>query len=205
MYGIKPASAAAEEAALGTQSKMDIADAVAAELEELKAEPKKSKAGYTFLPVKSGIECVFFMKTRAPVDPAALVDRICDDALACKDVMEGRKLRHINRLTPVVALGKALDRGIEKIGREVLGGVLELKAEEGDAVEENAEIPAHTVRAWRSGEFFCVVCANGREFSTPSGRASGRPRSRGTRLLTASRPSSVRSTRSTSEALKRLS
>lgn len=187
MYGIKPASEAAEEAALESQSKMDISDAVAAELEELKAEPKKSKADYTFLPVKSGIECVFFMKTRAPVDPAALVDRICDDVLGCKDVMEGRKLRHINRLTPVVAVRKALDRGVEKVGREVLGDVLELKAEEGDAVEERAEIPAHTVRGFEPG---CrVVHANARASSTPSGRASARPRCRGTRSSTASRPS----------------
>lgn len=156
MYGIKPASETAEEAALDSQAKMDITDAVAAELEELKAESKKSKADYTFLPVKSGIECVFFMKTRAPVDPAALVDRICDDALACNDVMEGRKLRHINRLTPVVVIGKALDKGVEKVGREVLEGVLELKAEEGGAVEERAEIPGHTVRTLRS--MLCTAC-----------------------------------------------
>ena len=148
MYGIKRPSEEAEKAALASQDKTDISDAVAAEIAELNAEPKKSKVDYTFLPVRSGIECVFFMKTRSPVDPAAFVDRICDEVLACEGAAE-RKLRHINRLTPVVVIGKALDNGIEKVAREVLGGVLELKVEGGEGVEERAEIPAHTVRLYR--------------------------------------------------------
>lgn len=144
MYSIKPPSEEAEKAALASQDKGDISDAVAAELEDLKAEPKKSKADYAFLPVRSGIECVFFMKTRAPVEPVPFVDRICDEVLASEGAVE-RKLRHINRLTPVVVIGKALDNGVEKVAREVLGGCLELKADDGEAVGERAEIPAHTV------------------------------------------------------------
>lgn len=144
MYGIKPQSEEAEEAVLG-QGKGDISDTVAAELEDLKAEPRKSKADYTFLPVRTEVECVFFMKTRAPVEPAGFVDRICDEVLgSCGDVAE-RKLRHVNRLTPVVTIGKALDRGVEKVAREVLAGCLELRAEGGEGVEERSEIPAHTV------------------------------------------------------------
>lgn len=144
MYGIKPSSDEAEKTT-PDKAEVDISDAVAAELEELKAEPKKSKAGYAFVPVRTDVECVFFMKTRPPVEPAAVVDRICDDVLGfCGDAAE-RKLRHINRLTPVGTIGKALDRGIEKVGREVLGGCLELKAEDGEGVEESSQIPAHTV------------------------------------------------------------
>lgn len=144
MYGMKPPSEEAEKAAL-EKAQVDISDAVAAELEELKAEPKKSKADYPFLPVRTDVECVFFMKTRPPVDPEALVDRICDEVVgSCGDAAE-RKLRHINRLTPVGTIGKALDRGVEKVAREVLGVCFELRKEEGEGVEEREEIPAHTV------------------------------------------------------------
>lgn len=144
MYGIKPPSEEAEKAAV-EKAEVDISDAIAAELEELKAEPKKSKADYAFLPVRTDVECVFFMKTRPPVEPEALVDRICDDVLGfCGDAAE-RKLRHVNRLTPVGTIGKALDRGVEKVAREVLGGCLELKKEDVEEVEEREDIPAHTV------------------------------------------------------------
>ena len=144
MYGIKPPSEEAENTAIES-AKGDIFDAVAAELDALKSESKKPKTDYAFLPVRSGIECVFFMKTRAPVEPVPFVDRICDEVLECKDMVD-RKLRHINRLTPVVTIGKALDKGIEKVGREVLDGRLELKAEDGEGGEERSEIPPHTVR-----------------------------------------------------------
>lgn len=181
MYGIKPPSDAAEEAALESQSKGDIADTIAAELEEMKGESKKSKVDHTFLPVRSGIECVFFMKTRSPVEPVAFVDRICDDAAACEDVMEQRKLRHINRLTPVVAIGKSLDKGLEKVGRDVLRGHLELNAEEGDGVEERAEILPHTVRAFL-GRYHGTLASGGMRAnvgwfrSMPSGLAFALPR-----------------------------
>lgn len=159
MYGIKPPSDEAEETALQQAETGDISDAVTAELEALKAVPKKSKADYAFLPVRSGIECVFFMKTRAPVDPVAFVDRICDEVLGCKDMVE-RKLRHVNRLTPVATIGKALDRGVERVARDVLAGCLELKSEEGEGVEETAEIPPYTVRALAWACMCVCVCVS---------------------------------------------
>ena len=179
MYGIKPPSEDAEKAALAS-AEGDISDAVAAELEDLKAEPKRSKADYAFLPVRSGIECVFFMKTRAPVEPVPFVDRICDEALACEGAVE-RKLRHINRLTPVVVIGKVLDNGVEKVAREVLGGFLELKAENGEAVEERAEIPAHTVGVLLSICEWCYMLTRGFPSSMQSGLPSEPHRQRGTR------------------------
>ncbi|SPO01328.1 related to P.falciparum dihydropteroate synthase [Cephalotrichum gorgonifer] len=136
MYGIKPRSSEAEKAAeedSDSRGEIDISDAVAAELEEMKAEAKKQ--GGLRLPPRA---------TRSPVDPVAFVDAICDGAAECGGGMVDRKLRHVNRLTPVVTIGKALDRGIEKVGREVLGRFFELVAEEGAAEVERADIPPCT-------------------------------------------------------------
>ncbi|TDZ25014.1 tRNA acetyltransferase TAN1 [Colletotrichum orbiculare MAFF 240422] len=52
-----------------------------------------------FKVIRAGIECVFFMKTKAPVDPVELSRRICQDALACADLRD-RKTKYVNRLTP---------------------------------------------------------------------------------------------------------
>lgn len=57
-----------------------------------------------------------FFKTRAPVDPVALVHAICRDAL-----QTGRKkTRLVRRLTPVTKIGKANEKGIADLAKEVL-------------------------------------------------------------------------------------
>ncbi|PKS07080.1 hypothetical protein jhhlp_005677 [Lomentospora prolificans] len=146
-YGIKPPAQLAEKAALDAQDTNDIAASIEDELAGLKQDNKRPKTDHTFLPVHSGIECVFFMKTRPPVEPVAFVNKICDDAETCTQMSE-RKLRHINRLTPVTLIGKSLDNGIEKVAREVLSPSFELRPENGTEstpkTETKADIPAYT-------------------------------------------------------------
>lgn len=134
---------------LENQDSRDVAARIEDELASLKEANKQSKAEFTFLPVRSGIECVFFMKTRTPVEPVKFVDRICDEAAACSQISE-RKLRYVNRLSPMVLIGKSLDSGVEKVAREVLKTSFELRPDsEGISVAETARgestLPAHTV------------------------------------------------------------
>jgi tRNA acetyltransferase TAN1 len=60
---------------------------------------------------------VVFFKTRPPIEPVSFVHAICADAASSA----GRKQsRFIKRLTPMTAMGKATDKGIDEIAAQVL-------------------------------------------------------------------------------------
>ncbi|EDN95111.1 hypothetical protein SS1G_10986 [Sclerotinia sclerotiorum 1980 UF-70] len=87
-----------------------------------------------FSAVYLDIQCVLFFKTRSPIDPADLVHRMCEDA-ASGGV---RKLRFVNRLTPMSVIGKATEKGIEEIGQTVLGAHFRLAGEATESEESAA-------------------------------------------------------------------
>lgn len=100
------------------------------------------------MPVRSGIECVFFMRLRAPAQPTELVRRICADALACKDIMK-RKCKYLNRMTPVTKIDKASEQGIQRVARSELAAWFDLNSPLADpaqqttaAVEDTSTTPA---------------------------------------------------------------
>ena len=80
-----------------------------------------------FEAIRVGVECVFFVRTRPPVDPTALVLAICEDAAACDD-RQKRRTRFVNRLTPVVTIEKANITGVEEVAHRVLAGHFQLVA-----------------------------------------------------------------------------
>ncbi|KAF7876584.1 hypothetical protein EAF04_001672 [Stromatinia cepivora] len=87
-----------------------------------------------FSAVYLDIQCVLFFKTRSPIDPADLVHRMCEDA-ASGGV---RKLRFVNRLTPMSIIGKATEKGIEEIGQTILGAHFRLAGEAAKSEESAA-------------------------------------------------------------------
>ncbi|KAM4057980.1 THUMP domain-containing protein [Hirsutella rhossiliensis] len=96
-------------------------------------EQRKPKPERTFAPISTGLECLFFMKTRKPVQPEDLARKICEDARDCPDPRQ-RKCRYINRLTPVFDTDKATENGIVRLARKVLAPSFSLKGEsEADA------------------------------------------------------------------------
>ena len=60
---------------------------------------------------------VVFFKTVAPVDPVALVKRICQDAM---DEPLRKRTRFVKRLSPMTLMARASEEGLEKVSREVL-------------------------------------------------------------------------------------
>ncbi|KAM0497848.1 hypothetical protein D7B24_000832 [Verticillium nonalfalfae] len=114
IYGIAPP---ADEAAVpGEDDEDDIEASIRKEMEGFKSQEPKPKGAFAI--VRADIECVFFLKTREPVDPVALCRRMCTDAKGCANVME-RKTRYINRLTPVAVTGKVAS-GVDKVARQAL-------------------------------------------------------------------------------------
>lgn len=82
---------------------------------------------HIFRAVRLDMPCLLFFKTELPVDPADFVHRICEEIITKPNV---RRMRYINRLTPMSCIGKATERGLEEVGRAVLAKHFQLSGEE---------------------------------------------------------------------------
>jgi hypothetical protein len=60
---------------------------------------------------------VLFFKTQAPIEPAAFVHRMCQDA---RDATGKRTSRYVKRLSPATQVGKATEKGIDELSQAVL-------------------------------------------------------------------------------------
>ncbi|EMR70774.1 putative thump domain containing protein [Eutypa lata UCREL1] len=135
LYGIKPPEE--DDPASDEEDGGDIESSIKKELDGMKSS-EKPKKDLTFEPVrKLGIDCLFFMRTKQPVDPRQLVEAICQDAKNCTDRKQ-RRTRFINRLTPVALIGKATENGVEEVAKKVLAEHFQLT---GTEEEEEAEVP----------------------------------------------------------------
>lgn len=108
----------------GKDSVDDIEASIKKEVESLSTKNNSAKP---FSPVYIDIDCVLFFKTRPPINPVGFVHEICKEA-----VMESssRKSRYVNRLTPMTLMGKATERGLEEVGRSVIGEHFQLASDE---------------------------------------------------------------------------
>jgi len=102
-------------------------------------------------PVRLDVQCVLFFKIRPPIDPVDFVHRICMEAVSTPGI---RRMRYINRLTPMTLMGKATEKGLEEVGAAVLNEHFNLResletlvweegSEEGRTGLQN--IPAYSV------------------------------------------------------------
>ncbi|CCF45262.1 THUMP domain-containing protein [Colletotrichum higginsianum] len=137
LYGVVPPGEEIES----DDDDEDIEASIKKELEGITAD-NNSRSKRSFKAVKAGIECVFFMKTRDPVDPVELCRRICQDASLCTDLKE-RKTKYINRLTPVTFVDKASENGVARVARKALAAHFELTVDDASKVagNEDKEIP----------------------------------------------------------------
>ncbi|KAJ3499782.1 hypothetical protein NLG97_g44 [Lecanicillium saksenae] len=154
MYGIPKPSDEDEKKGEGDDEDLDIEASIEKELAAMKAPRKPVANKGVFRPINAGIECVFFMKTLKPVEPDALVRKMCEDARNCPDPRE-RKCKYINRLTPVFNTEKATEKGIERVARQVLKPYFELVPEtEGCATNTTSEETTATKTTNSAGEPF---------------------------------------------------
>jgi tRNA acetyltransferase TAN1 len=90
---------------------------IEASIREEISDLKKSSSKNLFQPVKIDVRCVVFFKTRAPIEPVALVHRVCTDTLQGHREQRSRWTR---RLTPMSMMGKATEKGLEDVSKVVL-------------------------------------------------------------------------------------
>ena len=101
----------------------DIESSIRKEVASMK---KSQHPAHLFSPVHVDLHCVLFFKTRSPIDPVNFVHKICEEAVSIRGV---KKSRYVNRLTPMTLMGKATEKGLEEVGKKVLGEHFQLAGE----------------------------------------------------------------------------
>ncbi|CAL3971838.1 unnamed protein product [Diplocarpon coronariae] len=145
-YGIKPDS--------GEDGDDEDGDDIEASIQkELAAMDSKQNNKKLFSPVHLDIPCVLFFKTRQPIDPIDFVHRICEEIVAKPGV---RRMKYVNRLTPMTLMAKASEKGLEDLASTVLQEhfILAKNFTEKEAIEiEKAE---KDVSATRSNHSYAI-------------------------------------------------
>lgn len=112
-----PSSAQDETNGHSEIEELDIEASIAAELDSLKP---KSAASEPWTMITLDIPCVSFVRlsqSPAPIDPVALVHKICRDAASDSTT---KRSRYIKRLTPMSLMKKSLGGGLESLCTAVL-------------------------------------------------------------------------------------
>ncbi|KAK0611161.1 hypothetical protein B0T14DRAFT_571081 [Immersiella caudata] len=120
MYGIKEM----EDAEPEDGDVDDIEAAVQKEVATLSYKDKGDDEHRHFTAVKMNVDCLLFVRTRAPIEPLEFVRRICADAKAREPGQ--LKCRYVNRLTPVTVIGKASEAGLLEVARKALSPIFKL-------------------------------------------------------------------------------
>ncbi|KAF2634584.1 hypothetical protein P280DRAFT_474535 [Massarina eburnea CBS 473.64] len=111
LYGESQADGTAEDQ--DSDDEGDIESAIQKEIEGIR---KPTKDPF-FKNAQISTACLVFFKARKPVEPVKFVQNIC------QDVADGKRLSRCNfvkRLTPIEAMDKATDRGLEDVARQVI-------------------------------------------------------------------------------------
>jgi hypothetical protein len=81
---------------------------------------------------------VLFFKTRQPIEPVAFVQKICQDAAVG---VEQKRCRFVKRLTPITAIEKATEKGLDDVAQRVLASHFHGSDQQGKKV--NFIFPKH--------------------------------------------------------------
>ncbi|KAF2400076.1 hypothetical protein EJ06DRAFT_45884 [Trichodelitschia bisporula] len=101
----------------GNDADDDVVDVEAEIAKELESLRKPSAAQQLFASVRLDTPCVAFFKVLPPIEPVSFVQAICKDAA---DSSGRKQCRSVQRLTPISLVGKATEKGLEEVAKEVL-------------------------------------------------------------------------------------
>jgi hypothetical protein len=104
-------------------------------------ERRKENGTKLFTQVHLDVQCVLFFKTLPTIDPVDFVHRICEEIVATPKI---RRMRYINRLTPMTMFGKATEKGIEELSRVVLGKVFSMIEPKDDGEHHREDLKQET-------------------------------------------------------------
>lgn len=137
-YGIIPDSEAHEE-----DEEDDIEASIRNEVASMENQKQSPKL---FTLIYLDVPCVIFFKTGPAVEPLDFVHRICEEVVAKPDI---RKMRYVNRLTPVTSFAKATEKGLEEVAKNVLPRHFRLNVEgtenQAEDTTENTTYPSVSI------------------------------------------------------------
>ncbi|KAK3305506.1 uncharacterized protein B0T15DRAFT_532526 [Chaetomium strumarium] len=149
MYGIGSVhDTQAGELRDGGEAEEDIEAAIQKEVAALTSGTSNTAAGPNagganlMQPTKMNVDCLLFVKTQPPVDPVALVRRICEDAKSCNEHPGLMRCRYVNRLTPMSITGKATEQGIVEVARKALAPWFDMSGKRGVGAGESKGEPS---------------------------------------------------------------
>ncbi|KAK7679820.1 hypothetical protein QCA50_017146 [Cerrena zonata] len=103
-----------DEQSDGEEKELSIEDQIKKELNDMKQTNESNKE---FLkPIEMGCECVVFIKTRKPVQPEELVEKICEDCVESKE----KTSRYTLKLTPITYSVSPTIEEVKKLAAKVL-------------------------------------------------------------------------------------
>jgi tRNA acetyltransferase TAN1 len=117
-----------------TDGEFDIEASISREIQSMKSSGVSTAASSLrqtrmFTPIRSAMECVFFMRTKPPIIPLDLTMRICIESRHSRDGRLERMCRYVNRITPVATMDKATANGVARVARRVLAPYFDLTAD----------------------------------------------------------------------------
>ncbi|KAF2175073.1 hypothetical protein K469DRAFT_612081 [Zopfia rhizophila CBS 207.26] len=112
LYGVNHAYGSAEDGD-SDENEGGIEAEIKKELDEIRIP----SADPLFTSVRLDTQCLVFFKTRPPIQPVSFVRAICQDAA---DGIEQKRSRFVKRLTPITAIGKATDKGLDEVAQQVV-------------------------------------------------------------------------------------
>lgn len=140
-YGVTSTGGEAVQDAVSAD---DIEASIQAEVATM-AKPSEGGKEKLFTNVHlDGLQCVLFFKTKAPVEPVSFVHRVCTEVAKNP---KRRQSRFVNRLTPMTLMGRASEKGLQEVGRAVLGEHFDLNPEGEEGRKQEEEPTGCTVRA----------------------------------------------------------
>ncbi|KAJ3150462.1 THUMP domain-containing protein 1 [Geranomyces michiganensis] len=97
-----------------TDEEGDVSDLLAKELAELKRAPEDTKQQFSW--IKTNMDCIVFLQTYAPIEPADFVHKILTDLNESKK----KKTRYTQRIHPVQNTCRAFEDKIKAMAKPLL-------------------------------------------------------------------------------------
>ncbi|KAF2658112.1 THUMP domain-containing protein [Lophiostoma macrostomum CBS 122681] len=112
LYGIGQSEVAADDGDSG-----DDAGDIEAEIKKEVDDIRRPSSEPPFTSVRLDTQCLLFFKTRHPIEPVSFVQKICQDAAIG---VEQKRCRFVKRLTPITAIEKATEKGLDDVAQLAL-------------------------------------------------------------------------------------
>jgi len=111
----------------GKEEEANAADDIESSIKkEVSSMNDRSVRTEPFSPIRLDVPCVLFFKVKVQINPVEFVHRICKEVVSTPRI---KRLRYVNRLTPMSLMGKATEKGLDDLCKTVLKDHFQLRGQ----------------------------------------------------------------------------